>query len=288
MKYTDSQIKKAVWPLPQNDKIKSKIPTKSIDFKGNRYYYQTKEKDAKKRDYLMSVTTWLNCLSKGIGFNMWLGNAPSYESAMSYANDRALIGNMVHAMCMYLIWGKPVDTSIGWYDADDNKIKPIPDEAKLRLSAFIDFYDEHRPVPIATEISLYNNIKDDEGEYKLPFAGTADQVMMIDGKLWLVDIKTGAKYPKEQQLQLTAYKLLYDELYQDITGPIDELACLYLKKNGRYELKKYKFVPDSWYDIINVGHYYFSDMRGSMPVVKEREELPVIYTLKDGGENEDK
>ena len=124
--YTQAQIKRASWPLPQNDQIESKIPTKSMDFKGNRYYYNKKEKDPNKRDYLMSVTTWLNCLSKGIGFNMWLGNANSYKDAMQYANERAMVGNMVHAMCMWLIWSVEVDTSNGFYDADDNKIKPSP------------------------------------------------------------------------------------------------------------------------------------------------------------------
>ena len=279
--YTDSQIKKALWPLPQNDQIESKIPTKSMDFKGNRYYYNKKEKLPDNRDYLMSVTTWIGALSKGVGFDMWLGNAVSYQAAMEYANERALIGNMVHAMCMYLIWGKEVDTSNGFYDADDGRIKPVPDEAKKRLIAFIDFVDEHKPTPIATELSLYNNIKDKSGEFMFPYAGTADQIMMIDGKTWLIDIKTGKEWAKDQQLQLTAYKLLYDELYGDVTGPIDKLACLYLTKTGRFKLKTFNFVPEAWDDLIEIGKYHFSDMRGSMPKVRERKPLPTVYTLRE-------
>ena len=284
--YTQAQIKRASWPLPQNDQIDSKIPTKSMDFKGNRYYYNKKDKDPNKRDYLMSVTTWLNCLSKGIGFNMWLGNASSYKDAMQYANERAMVGNMVHAMCMWLIWSVEVDTSNGFYDADDNKIKPIPDEAKKRLMAFIDFVDEYKPIPIATELSLYNNAKDKEGNILFPYAGTADQIMMIEGKIWLIDIKTGAEYPKEQQLQLTAYKLLYDELYGEVTGCIDGVACLFLTGTGRYKFKKMKFVPEAWESIIDLGLYHFSDMRGNMPKVKEKVQLPTIYTLKEKGETD--
>ena len=284
--YNKDQVKKASWPLPPNDKISSKIPSKSLDFKGNRYYYQRKEKDVNKRDYIMSVTTWLNCLSKGIGFNRWLGNALSYESAMSYANERAFIGTMTHALCMYLIWGDEVDTSHGFYDVDDSIIKPVPDEVKMRLSGFIDFVDDHKPIPIATEISLYNNLKDDEKDMVYPYAGTADQLMMIDGKLWLVDIKTGAEYPKEHQLQLTAYKLLFDSLYGEITGSIDILACLYLKGNGKYKVRKYKFKPGIWTHLVSMGFYSFSDMRDNMPKVKEREALPTIYTLKEE-ENKD-
>ena len=284
IKYTDAQIKKASWPLPGNSQINSKIPTKSIDFKGNRYYYQRKETDLNKRIYFMSVTTLLNCISKGIGFNRWLGNGLSYEHCMDYAHDRAFIGNMVHAMCMYLVWGNDVDTSYGFLDDRDNKIKPVPDEAKMRLSAFIDFVDDNKPVPVATEISLYNNEMDGD-DFLYPYAGTADQIMMIDGKLWLVDIKTGAEFPKEQQLQLTAYKTLYDSLYADITGEIDVLACLYLKGNGNYKLRKYKYKPLIWDSLMDMAYYHFSDMRDNMPTVKEHEDLPIIYTLKE--ENED-
>ena len=285
--YSDNEIKRASWPLPQNDKIESKIPTKSMDFKGNRYYYNRKEKMPDKRDYIMSVTTWLGALSKGIGYDMWLGNSKSYKDAMIYANERAMIGTMVHAMCMYLVWGKQVDTKYGFYDTDDNRIKSVPDEAKLRLMAFIDFVDEYKPIPIATELSLYNNERfPEDNEIAYPFAGTADQIMMIDGKVWMVDIKTGREWPKEQQLQLTAYKILYDALYGDITGNIDVLACLYLTSRGKYKIKKYKYKPEAWWDLIEIGKYHFSDMRDKLPVVKEKEELPTIFTLKEKGEED--
>ena len=258
-----------------------------MDFKGNRYYYNKSEKVAKNRDYLMSVTTWIGALSKGVGFDMWLGNASSYKDAMQYANERAMVGNMVHAMCMWLIWGKEVDTSYGFYDDNTMRIKVVPEEAKRRLIAFIEFVDEYKPTPIATELSLYNNAKDENGDILFPYAGTADQIMMIDGETWLIDIKTGKEWPKDQQLQLTAYKMLYDGLYSDITGPIDKLACLYLTKTGKYKLKAFKFVPEAWDDLIEIGKYHFSDMRGTLPKVKEKEELPTKYSLKRE-ENEDK
>ena len=281
----DSEMLRASWPLPENDQIDSKIPTKSMDFKGNRYYYNKSEKDAKKRDYLMSVTTWIGALSKGVGFDMWLGNAKSYSDAMKYANERAMVGNMVHAMCMWLIWGKEVDTSYGFYDETTARVKAVPDEAKRRLIAFIDFVNEYKPTPIATELSLYNNAKDKDGNILFPYAGTADQIMMINGETWMIDIKTGKEWAKDQQLQLTAYKMLYDELYSDITGPIDKLACLYLTKAGKYKLKAFKFVPEAWDDLIEIGKYHFSDMRGIMPKVTEKVELPVKYSLKKQIEN---
>ena len=291
MEKLDKKTKRATWPLPPNDKITSKIPTKTVEYKGNRYYTQRNLKSGESPDYLMSVTTWENAIDKGIGFHRWLGNSPSYDSAMDYANKRAWIGTATHALCMYLAWGQEVDTSIGFYDEQDKKLRPIPDEIKMRLSGFIDFFDDYMPVTIATEISLFNNSKYDDGALKYPYAGTADNIFMIDGKLWMVDIKTGAEYPKAQRLQLTAYKILYDTLYAEETGPIDQLACLFLKSNGKYKLVKHKFIPEAWDALLDFGHFHYSDLNGKFPVVKEQEELPRIYTLKakeeDGKETED-
>ena len=284
----DSGVKRATWPLPPNEKISSKVPTKTIEYRGNRYYTQRKLRKGEKADYLMSVTTWENAIDKGVGFNRWLGNSPSYDAAMDYANKRAWVGTATHALCMYLCWEKEVDTSIGFYDDRERKLREIPDEIKMRLSGFIDFFDNHMPVTIATEISLFNNEKYDDGVLKYPYAGTADNIFMIDGKLWMVDIKTGAEYPKAQRLQLTAYKILYDSLYAEETGPIDVLACLFLKANGKYKLVKHKFVPESWDALLDFGHYHFSDLNGKFPVVRENEELPTIYTLKEKEENEER
>ena len=59
-----------------------------------------------------------NVLAKGIGFDMWLGNANSYKDAMDYASERASLGSMVHALCMYLIWGETIDCRDGFLHED--------------------------------------------------------------------------------------------------------------------------------------------------------------------------
>ena len=237
---------------------------------------------------MYSPTTILsNTLSKGLGFNMWLGNANSYKDAMDYANERAFLGTMVHAMIMHILWGEKVDTSIGFYNDEKRDIVPVPDEVKLRLQGFIDFYHEYKPSPISTEISLYCPDVDEENELIFPWAGTADQILkMPDGKVWLVDIKTGKEYQKDHELQLTAYKLLWDHLYGKEHGEIDILACLYINSKGKYKLKKYKFVPYNWYNVYENFEYMIRDGRGRMPKIQEKPELPTIYSLKGEKKNE--
>tara|TARA_Y100001963_G_scaffold7879_1_gene10289 strand:+ start:872 stop:1729 length:858 start_codon:yes stop_codon:yes gene_type:complete len=277
---TEEKILQASYPDPPQ-LITSKIPISRLDTPKGRAYY-ARDSKLEDRQYIYSSTTILsNTLTKGIGFDMWLGNALSYKDAMKYANERAFIGTMTHAMIMYLVWGEKVDTTTGFYNEDTGEIASVPDEVKLRLQGFIDFYKEMKPKPISTEISLFCPDRDEDGELIFPWAGTADQILkMPDGKIWLVDIKTGKEYPKDHELQLTSYKLLWDHIHGRDHGNIDVLASLYLNSKGKYKLKKYKFVPYNWYNVYENFEYMIRDGRGSMPKIKEKEELPTIYSIK--------
>ena len=277
----EDKILQASYPDPPQ-LITSKIPISRLDTAKGRVYYQRGEK-VENRVYIYSSTTILsNTLTKGIGFDMWLGNALSYKDAMKYASERAFVGTMTHAMIMYLLWGEVVDTTTGFYNEEKGEIVSVPDEVKLRLQGFIDFYQDMRPEPIATEISLFCPDVDDDGELLFPWAGTADQILkMPDGKIWLLDIKTGKEYPKDHALQLTSYRILWDHIYGKEHGEIDIVACLYLNSKGKYKIKKYKDVPYNWYNVYENFEYMVRDGRGSMPKIEDKEELPTKYTIKE-------
>ena len=286
--YTDEQIEKASYPDIENTLITSKIPLSRLDTAHGRTYYQ-RELEVEDRTYLYSSTTILdNVLAKGIGFNMWLGNSLSHESAMEYANKRARIGTIAHQLCMYLIWGRTVDCTHGVFNEDSMSIESIPDEVKLRLQAFIDFCHEYDPESIATEISLYTLDETEDGELLYPWAGTADNVMRIKDKLYLIDIKTGKEYKQPHELQLTSYKILWDHIYGEEHGEIDKMACLYLNSKGKYKLVEYKFAMEEWFWIYEIFEYMLKDKRGNMPKIKIKEELPTKYSIKPiEGEEED-
>ena len=89
-----------------------------MDSKHGRVYYQRNVK-AGDRVYVYSSTNIIDTvLAKGYGFNKWLGDSNSYDAAMDYANKRAEIGTMTHALCMYLIWGETIDTRDGFLSED--------------------------------------------------------------------------------------------------------------------------------------------------------------------------
>ena len=284
---TEEQIKASSYPdLVENNLTTSLIPLKRLDTPHGRAYYQSKV-DEVDRTYLYSSTTILdNVLTKGMGFDMWLGNANSYKDAMDYGKERAAIGTCCHALCMYLIWGETVNTTHGYFNEDSLRIEPIADEVKVRLQAFIDFCHDYNPISIATEISLYT-IDEDEGDLLLPWAGTADNIMRIEDKLYLIDLKTGKEYKHSHQLQLTSYKLLWDHLYGDEHGKIDKMACLYLNSRGKYKLVEYDFTPNEWFFIYDLFEYLLKNKKGKMPTIKEKEVLPDVYSIKEKKENED-
>jgi len=267
------------------DLISPKVLTDRGECSLGRVYYGRDQVEEERINFL-SVTTYEKVLNKGFGWDRWLGDAPSYKHAMEYANERARIGNIVHALTMYLQWGKEIDCKYGFYDIETSQIIPINDEVKKRLLGFITFYNENNPSLLATELSLYNPRKYRD-HYNYPFAGTADMICRMSDKLYLIDLKTGKEYAKMHELQLTAYKILWDSLYGKEHGVIDEIACLYLgdgwRKKPTYKLKKYKFNPDAWYNVIDLFNYI--NGKNGVLELKFREDLPSKYSLIKG-ENE--
>ena len=96
-----------------------------------------------------------------------------------------------------------------------------------------------------------------------------------------IDLKTGKEYQKFHELQLTCYKILFDKIYGDKFGKIDELYCLYTRDTGNYTLKKYKYCPEEWTSCVHLFYYMNSNARGKMPLIKDDIALPKYYTLKE-------
>ena len=117
------------------------------------------------------------------------------------------------------------------------------------------------------------------------WAGTADYIMVMDIKgkprLCLLDIKSGKEYPKNHELQLVSYKILFDSIFGKEHGTIDEIYSLYLKDTGNYKLKKYKFNEQEWYSTLHLFHYMNSNAYGKMPKIKPEFEMDKIITLKE-------
>ena len=100
---------------------------------------------------------------------------------------------------------------------------------------FADFWNTHKPELIVGEYHLFS----DEHKY----AGTADLIVRMDKKLWLLDIKTSNSLHTSYDLQLAAYSKAWNETHTD---KIEETGILWLKANTRSEGKKDKIQGKGW------------------------------------------
>ena len=105
---------------------------------------------------------------------------------------------------------------------------------------YVDFSKLHNPEHLMIEQTFVNG--------KLGFAGTLDRICKIDGKVYVLDIKTSNGIYNSYWLQLAAYEQLYmdgvlaDSIYPDIDG----VAILWLNAKTRTYGKKDAMQGPGW------------------------------------------
>tara|TARA_Y100000310_G_C20658772_1_gene803488 strand:+ start:618 stop:1409 length:792 start_codon:yes stop_codon:yes gene_type:complete len=171
-----------------------------------------------------SVTTIENIISKGIIFERWIANFGGYNKVQDYVGKKADDGTLVHIYIDELV-------STGKISVKKNTENHI----KKYLLSFEKWWNESDIIPVASEMSLYH--KD------IPFSGTADLICYIDGKLSMIDYKTGNEYSTTHRIQLCCYMEIFNILFPE--DQIKDIYCLYVKSNWikkpTYKLKKYEY-----------------------------------------------
>jgi hypothetical protein len=175
-------------------------------------------------------------------------------------------GTIVHDLCEELLISQSVNVSEGI-------VNDYGDAVCKRLMSFKDWHDNVRPEVITTEYKLYHE--------DVPYSGTPDIICYVNGKLSIVDIKTGAPYPSHQ-LQLTCYKELWDAIFPEY--PIEELYGLYLKDNWITKVspnfKKYKYDNETVQSVFQVWGW----QNGGKAWPKDKAAVPTSFRLSQQGE----
>ena len=197
--------------------------SKRVNILDNRYY-------SRNNKYYPSVTSILQYMPKGKFFETWLKDVG--HNADIIARKAADEGTQVHdAIERYLTGEKIV-----WVD-ENGYSKYSLDVWKMILK-FHEFWTIHKPTLIESEIHLFSDI--------YTYAGTCDLVVEIDGKRWLLDIKTSNSLHTSYDLQLAAYAQAWNELYEE---KIDRIGILWLKSSKRGEDKKGKNVQGKGWEL---------------------------------------
>jgi hypothetical protein len=127
-------------------------------------------------------------------------------------------GTAVHLACQLL-------------DEDDLDFDSVAEEISGYLKAYQAFKKDSGFKPLKIEEGVYNRV--------YQYAGRYDRLGEIDGKIVLMDIKTGA-IPKWVELQLLGYETAIVDMgraFQNFVNPVEELFALQLRENGAYTLK---------------------------------------------------
>lgn len=184
---------------------------KQINVLDQRFYRRNEE-------YYPSVSSILNYFPKNQFFHSWLKDVGHNSDII--ASRAAAEGTQVHNAVEAFLNGN----EINWLD-EFGTVQYSLDVWKMILK-FADFWNTHKPELIATEYHLFS----DNHKY----AGTADLVVKLKGKVWLLDVKTSNSLHTSYDLQLASYAKAWNETHDT---PIEETGILWLKAATRGEGK---------------------------------------------------
>lgn len=258
--------------------LESPIPTLRVDAYNGRFYteklsdsesIENPEKPFLERDCKISMTTLTDkTIPKDIYFTIAASNHPGgWKGTREDWDGKARDGTMVHDLNARLINGETLKIrGATWWDAENEEEIPIEKRHYKRLVGFRNFWNDYNPKPIAIELQLLHP--------DLPFAGTLDLLLEINGELWLIDEKTGAYY-REHEIQTTGYGML---CRAHGIKP-DHYAGLYLPEGyktprGSYKLTEFQYQPNT------LMHYYKAFLlHQGKPIPQIPEPLPTDFSL---------
>jgi len=199
----DSKIKRIVEYSEDN---------KQINVLDQRFYRRNEK-------YYPSVSSILNYFPKNQFFHSWLKDVGHNSDII--ASKAAGEGTQVHNAVEAFLNGE----EIKWID-EYGSAKYSLDVWKMILK-FAEFWNKHKPELIAAEYHLFS----DAYEY----AGTADLVVRLNNKIWLLDVKTSNSLHTSYDLQLAAYAKAWNETHNE---HVEETGIIWLKAATRGEDKK--------------------------------------------------
>jgi len=222
---------------------------------GRRWYRRGKS------NWKPSVTTVIGeTCAKGKFFDEWL--MKNGLNAEKIRDESAARGTAVHENIELLLDGEEVIV--------DNEF------IQKSLMSFEKWNKEVCPQVVGKELFLYH--KD------IPWAGTPDIIAEINGRLSIIDIKTG-DYRKSHEIQQLMYKDLWNSIFPT-KHHVKDIYGLYIKgkwiKEPSYGFRKFKTdtdIHDKVYEL-----WCFLNFPYGKPWPKQKAKLKEVFTLEQNGD----
>ena len=221
---------------------------------GRRWYRRGKS------NWKPSVTTVIGeTCAKGKFFDEWL--MKNGLNAEKIRDESAARGTAVHENIELLLDGEEL--------VIDNEF------IQKSLMSFEKWYKEICPQVVGKELFLYH--KD------IPWAGTPDIIAEINGRLSIIDIKTG-DYRKSHEIQQLMYKDLWNSIFP--THRVKDIYGLYVKgkwiKEPSYGFRKFKTDTDMHDKVYEL--WCFLNFPYGKPWPKQKAKLKEVFTLEQDGD----
>jgi hypothetical protein len=198
------------------------LPSNQLTFLDTRFYVTDSG------EFVPSVTTYLEAYPKNAQFYEWLKKVG--DDADSIRDEAGRKGSTVHELTERFDNGEEI-TLLN----DEGHIGYKLNEWSM-FEKYVEFRRNHQTNIIHNELNLVSD------KYKM--GGTLDRVMQINGKLYLVDIKTANAVHPHYWLQLAAYQTLLLEKMPALK--LDGVAILWLNAKTRTEGKNGAIQGKGW------------------------------------------
>lgn len=178
-------------------------------------------------NWLPSVTLILDAYPKGYGFITWLKQVGMNASLI--LDEASEIGSNTHnAIDQYVKSGE-----LSFLSKDGNEL--FKWEEWLLICRAMEFFEVFKPEIIVHEFSFACD--------ELGFGGTIDMICKINGKIYIIDYKSGNNVYDSHFLQIAAYTKAWNLLNPQYI--IEESGILHLKANTRKTIED-KIQGRSW------------------------------------------
>jgi hypothetical protein len=174
-----------------------------------------------------SITTYLSAFPKGAAYYEWLKRVGhDADEILTEAGER---GSFVHGVTERLDLGEEVSLI-----TENNQMRCSALEWQM-VGRYVNFVQRFSPAYEQIEIQVIDE--------ELKEAGTIDRVMMLDGKRYIMDLKTSNYIWDTHWLQTAAYGRMYERIYGQ---KIDGIAILHLNSQTRTEGSKGAIQGKGW------------------------------------------
>lgn len=197
------------------------LQSNQLTFLDNRFYV------TESNEFVPSVTTYLEAYPKNAQFYEWLKKVG--DDADEIRDEAGRRGSIVHGLTERFDNGEEVSL------LDENGYIGYKLNEWAMFEKYVEFRRRFQTNVIHNELNLVSD------QYKM--GGTLDRVMTIDGKMYLLDIKTSNVVHPHYWLQLAAYEKMLDE---KLHIQVDAVGILWLNAKTRTEGKKDSIQGKGW------------------------------------------